>query len=420
VFTVRYPGGPFIRMDTDDPEWKAIEASWYLWRFYLQGCASGPEIAPWAGGNYLYRADEPTCRGPEWMWEARLLYWPALKSADYDLLHTFFRFWVESLPFQKARIRAWFGHGGAIFPETMHRFGGLRWDDIDPARYSVPDNFNPYIRWHYSGTLELMWMMVHFYRHTDDGPFVDSCLQPVARAVTRFYLEHFPREADGRLRLEPAQCMERWFDVVNPITDIAGLMAVLPAVLELAQERGWNDELRQNCEELLRILPPLPRGYWLLKDGRIDHFEPRDRQRLLPCSEMKDTREWNEEDPELAPVFPFEVFGLDRPELHVAINTYRARLNWRPERIGPSQTALYAARLGLSQDANWYLRAHHRQTQGFPSGITRIYGGKRNTHPDHPGLSRTPWLDSLSEIAMTLQEMLIQVCHYRPQSERKP
>ena len=400
--------GPFVRIDSDNPEYKAIEASWYLWRFYLQGCASGPEIASFAGGNYLYSTDYPTMRGPEWIWEARLLYWPTLKSGDYDLLHNFFRFWVDSLPFQVERIRKWHDHNGAIFPETMHRFGGLRWDDIDPAKHSLPNDFNQYIRWDYSGTLELLLMMVHFYRHTNNGGFVDQYLQPVAREVARFYLEHFPREANGQLRLEPAQCMERWFDVVNPISDIAGLMAILPPIIELAEKRNWDDHIKKDCEELLSILPELPRGYCIFKNGRIDHFEKRDGQQLLPCAELKDTREMNEEDPELAPIFPFEVFGLDRPELHVAINTYRARLLARPERIGPSQTALFAARLGLVRDAILYLRAHRRQTQCFPSGITRIYGGRRNTNSKHPDLSKTPVLDSLSEIAMTLQEMLLQ------------
>jgi hypothetical protein len=194
---------------------------------------------------------------------------------------------------------------------------------------------------------------------------------------------------------------------VNPITDLSGLHALLPVQLDIATERGWGADVVDRWRDLHAILPPLPRGYMVFEDGRLVGTEERDGQQLLPCTEFKDMEGQNEEDPELSAIFPFELFGLDRPERQVAINTFRARLNTWPDAF-PMLIAVCAARLGLTREASTCLRAHRNATQRFPSGHTIFFGGRRSVHPCQPDLSGAPWLDSLGEIAMTLQELLVQ------------
>ncbi len=395
----------FLRIESNDPEWQALEATWHLWRFYLAGCTSDRMVGKFNGGNYLYNRDLRSWGGPFWWQNMRLMFWGCLKTGDDELLRAFFRLYTNALPFQQERIRKWFGHGGAIFPETMHFFGAFRMDDVIPRGWEVrlPYTFNPYIRWHYTGSLELLWMMLHFYEHTRDDAFADTTLRPLAEAVLQFFLEHFPRDPSGKLRLEPAQSLETWWDAVNPADQVAGLQAVVPAMVQMAKARGWDPRLLQQWQQLHAILPPLPRGRIRLQNGRFVGMEPT-QELLAPFAELKDPQKHNFEDPELYAVFPFDLFGLDRPELPVAINTFRARLHPQPH-WGWSQTAIWAARLGLTEEAVALIKEHRRHGQRFPSGLCWSPG---RHHPQHPDLPDAPYLDTLGAIAIALQEMLLQ------------
>lgn len=246
-------------------------------------------------------------------------------------------------------------------------------------------------------------MMVHFYRHTNDGEFADKVLRPVAEAVLKFFAEHFPCDAQGKLQLEPAQALETWWDAVNPADQVSGLHAVLNSLLQIAKERNWDADLQREWEMLRAILPSLPRGRIKIQDGRFVSIEPTN-DCLAPFAKVKDPQKRNVEDPELYCVFPFDLFGLDRTELEVAVNTFYARLHHQPH-FGWSQTAIWAARLGLAKDAVALVKEHRHHGQRFPSGLCWSPG---SSHPQHSDLPDAPYLDTLGAIAIALQEMLLQ------------
>lgn len=53
----------------------------------------------------------------------RLVYWPMLKSGDFDLMKSQFDFYLRLLPTAEARTRTYWGHAGACFTEQMENFG---------------------------------------------------------------------------------------------------------------------------------------------------------------------------------------------------------------------------------------------------------------------------------------------------------
>ena len=63
--------------------------------------------------------------------------------------------------------------------------------------------------------------------------FLKSTLLPFTGEILTFYTRHYPRDEDGRIRFEPAQALETYWDSVNPAPEIAGLRSVLRTLLEL-------------------------------------------------------------------------------------------------------------------------------------------------------------------------------------------
>ena len=131
-----------------------------------------------------------------------------------------------------------------------------------------------------------------------------------ADAVLLFYSEHFPRDPDGKLRLEPSQALETYLEAVNPLPDIAALQYVLEGLLRLP---GVDAERQRQWRALRDSLPELPivevDGYRYLAPahthGRIN----------------------NVENPELYAVFPYEQFTVGRPDLELAQRTFGRRVN---------------------------------------------------------------------------------------------
>ena len=226
----------------------------------------------------------------------RLLYWPLLMSGDFDLLQVFFDQYTRLLPMRTAITKAWFGHGGAYFRENLELNGAER--DCDhgflPPKTKPGEKYDGwYHDYYFTCGLETVAMMLDRVRYTRDATFRDGTLVPFAREVLAFFDQHYPRDADGKLRLEPAQVLETYWVAVNPAPDVAGLRFCLDGLLAMgagtpSDKRDWT--------RLRAELPDIP-----MKD--VDG-----RKAIAPASEWD--RKQNMEDGELYPVFPFRCFGL--------------------------------------------------------------------------------------------------------------
>lgn len=124
------------------------------------------------------------------------------------------------------------------------------------------------------------------------------------------------------------------------------------------------------------------------------------------------TRRFNAENPALYRVFPFGLSGIGSPDYALACRTFERRIC--PLEHGWSMDAIWAARLGLRDQACQLLAQHAERFQrfrygGWTSNDSRVFPG---------GLSSTPFLDAGGLSAVAMNEILLQshggVIHIAP------
>lgn len=338
-----------------------------------------PDFRAW-GGNF-------------WAQNERQIFWPMLACGDDDLLAPYFRMYRDALPLEEDRTRLYWHHAGASYPETMYFWGTPNNNDFgwgNPSDVMV----NTWIRNHTVGGIETVAMMLGEYDNTQDTAFARHTLLPVAVAVTTYYNEHWPRAADGKIHMDPAQAIETYQQAVNPTPDIAGLMNILPRLLALPIALT-TDAQRTMWRTMLADLPPIPLGR-TAPDGKMPDSgqnNPSGQPTILPAETYG--KPANVENPELYPVFPFHLYGVGLPELTLARTTYAARRFVSSTCWG--QDGEEAALLGLTEDAQREAVANFTD-----------YGNQRFPWFWKPGHDWTPDMDNGGAGMSILQLMLMQ------------
>jgi hypothetical protein len=226
----------------------------------------------------------------------RLLYWPLLASGDFDLMKPFFDYYWNLLPMRQAITRAWFGHDGAYYRENIEPTGGERdcGKDGRPPKTKPGESYEGwYHDYYFTSGLETAAMMLDYVNYTGDAAFRDGVLVPFARQVLLFFDRHYPRGADGKLRIEPGQVVETWWIAVNPAPDVAGLRFCLDELLAM---KAGTAEDQANWQRLRGEIPEVP----------LQTIEGR--QAIAPAEKFE--KKHNAENGELYPVFPFRCFGV--------------------------------------------------------------------------------------------------------------
>ena len=227
----------------------------------------------------------------------RLLYWPLLMSGDFELMKPFFNYYWDLMPVRKAITKAWFEHEGAYYRENIEPTGGER----DCGLTGKPPKTKPgenegkgyYHSYYFTSGLETLAMMTDCVNYTGDEAFRDTVLVPFAREVLLFFDKHYPRDEEGKIRLDPAMALETWWIAVNPAPDVAGLQFCLGELL--AMKAGTADD-QAAWGRLRAELPP------------VHLQEINGRKAIAPAQQYK--AKHNAENAELYPVFPFRCFGL--------------------------------------------------------------------------------------------------------------
>ena len=293
---------------------------------------------------------------------------------------------MNLLPVRKAITQAWFGHEGAYYRENIEPTGGER----DCGRSGKPPKTKPgendgsgyYHSYYFTSGLEIVAMMIDYVKYSGDEPFRDDVLVPFAREVLLFFDKHYPRDADGKIRLDPAMVLETWWIAVNPAPDVAGLQFCLDELLAI--EAG-SDEDRANWR---RFRAEIPDVFLHEIDGR---------RAIAPARSWKARH--NAENGELYPVFPFRCFGLGLGTADVVDWTMKHRSNknafgykcWTQDQIHWA----YAGRAAEAQDGLVH-RFRHASTQcRFP-----LYGSA--------GPDSCPDFDHFGAGSTALQRMLVQ------------
>ena len=363
----------------------------YVLQRFMNACA-GRGDSPIKFNGSLFsvgKPEDPDFRrwgGPGfWFMNLRLIYWPMIACGDWDLIHPWLRMYLDMLPLQRHRTQKYFGHGGAHYPETIQFWGAevsahYGWTPFEQR--STPEAECAYVRYYWSCGIELSLILWTRYVHTQEKNFARTFLIPIADAITEFYDLHYPRDERGKIRFEPAQALETWHEASNPLPEIAGLRYLLPKLLELP-ENLTTETMRSRWRRMIDELPPIPIGE---KDGR---------RVILPADRVDKKK--NTENPELYGVFPYRLFGVGKPDLDLARDTFAARLH--REHDCWSQDEIQMALLGLADQAKDYLVQRASDASHSDSRFPAFWNAFHDWIPD---------MDHGGVLQLALQFMLMQ------------
>lgn len=335
-----------------------------------------PDFRIWGGGTITGQ-------------NQRLVHWPMLRSGDIDLLKPQLEFFRKALANSIIRTKHLWGHGGSSFCEQLEESGlpiSYEWGWDSPRDHVPGDHYRresffdptelarPWVRYHYSTQLEMSYIALQAYLFTglDVRPYL-----PFIDASLTFFDEHYRmrhrsvtgRElsVDGELVISPSTAVETYKDAINPTDAVQGLKHVLQTLLGPAREL-IDSETAQRYQKILETVPPQP----LRRIGDVTL--------LAPAKSWSDVM--NVELPQLYGVFPYPDYGIGRPDLQLARDTY-----WAPEdapgqrdHISWHQDGIFAARLGLVDEARRIMRLK------LADGLLRFpafWGPGHDWTPDH-------------------------------------
>ena len=128
----------------------------------------------------------------------------ACDKGDFDTMRSFLDFYLRMLPYVQARTAAQFkgtahplSSPAAFYEETCTQFGmynpngGLGWGCGSPIPRANGASANSYIRFHFTGALELSLMVLDYYDATGDLAGLQKYV-PMATSVVEAYRQRFP------------------------------------------------------------------------------------------------------------------------------------------------------------------------------------------------------------------------------------
>ena len=348
-------------IQTDNKEAAEMVRNYELFR-YMLGCnACGQWPTKFNGGLFTFDpvyVDSTMTFTPDYRkWgggtmtaqNQRLVYWPMLKSGDYDVLRPQLDTYLRMLPNAIAWSRHHWGHEGACFSEQIENFGLP-----NPAEYGKHkdgDDWgvekNKWLEYEWDTALEFGKM------YLDMLPwYPDSTLNKYRVLVTeplRFFVKHYPD-----LVIYPGSGCETYKMARNPSSTVAALRALKDYLIET----GADDS---NLPDIpLRVI-----------DGDTC---------IAPAVSWE--RIQNTETPQLYPVFPWRIYGLGRPHLDIARNTYlkdphaiemRSTKGWKQDNI-------WAACLGMTDEAT---RLNTEKLSNGPYRFPAFWDPGFDWAPDH-------------------------------------
>lgn len=305
-----------------------------------------PDYRNWGGGVHTSQ-------------NQRLVYWPMLKNGDFDMLCPQLDFYLRIYPNAEERSRLYWGHEGACITEQVENYGLPCYPEYGtkrPAGFDPGVERNAWLEYEWDTCLEFCMMALEAHRYS--GMNIDRYL-PMIRSCLRFFDEHYQYlanmrgakrlDGNGKLVLYPGSGGETYKMAYNSTSTIAALRTVAEAIGDTA---------------LLGRLPDIT-----IIDGKIQpalHYE----------------RVNNTETMQLYPVFPWRMYGIGRPDLDIARNTYlndSLAIQFRSH-VGWKQDLIWAACLGLTDEARRLLEL--KMGDG-PHRFPAFWGPGFDWSPDH-------------------------------------
>lgn len=278
-----------------------------------------------------------------WWQNVRMPYHAMQAAGDFDLMLSLFDTFERIRPFAEARAKLYHNAEGCYFSETLTIWGAYANGDYGWDRKGKEPNDIDCKYWRYAWNqgLELVGLMLDYYEHTGDETFASKRLVPMATSVLKYFDTRFRKDAEGRIILDPTQSVETyWHDVINDTPSVAGLndlgnrLCALPEKLTTPEQRTFFLHMKSAA-------PVIP-----IEDAKLDGKTVR----RIAVAQKYNPKRSNVENPELFPIWPFRLFGLERPMIEEARNAYKLRGSYNDVGWGYDSNA--AALLGLTREAS--------------------------------------------------------------------
>lgn len=396
----------FIHITSDnDSKAKEVARNYQLFR-YMLGCnAYGGYPTKFNGGLFTYDPQytdtlyrfTPDFRkwggGTHTAQNQRLVYFPMLRSGDFDMMKSQFDFYNRILPAAELRSKVYWGHEGACFTEQIENFGLPNPSEYGwkrPDGYDKGMEYNAWLEYQWDTALEFCYMILEHEQYT--GGNIKEYL-PLIESTLRFFDEHYQYLARQRGRkvfdeqdklvLYPGSACETYKMAYNASSTIAALKVVTGNLLK-SGSFGADSIKREYFNTFLSRIPEIKTRY-------IGGHET-----IAPAWLWE--RINNTETPQLYPVFPWGIYGVGKENLEIARNTWRYDPDVRKFRshVGWKQDAVWAARLGLvAESKDLVVKKLQSAATRFPA----FWG---------PGFDWTPDHNWGGSGMIALQEMLLQ------------
>lgn len=381
----------------NDSAWQAAR-NYQLIRYLLAANPSGRAMTLFNGGNFTCTGN-PDSRNWDFCQfmaqNQRLVYWPMLRSGDFDLLQVAADFYRDRTPMRRLHAKKFWQVDGVTYPEPFSIFG-LDAIGTTPEGRSTPDH----LHYHYTSCMEFALMMLELNRYagTDHPGYREPALG-ILTYYDQFYQNTLrqktgkPLDANGRLVIYPSDACEPYHGCTNNTDVIAGLTALTRELLATptgtitAAQRNW-------LEGFQKRIPAFPMKE---QDGRKYYAAADSWERVFSNGNM--------DFPQMYICFPFNILSLGRSDMGLARDT------WDLSAINPAvqhqnqcwyQTAINFARMGqTTESADFTVRKLLHPGARFPAFYRTSYavGGEFCHLPDtdHGGVAMT-----------ALQEMIMQ------------
>jgi len=397
--------------EPENPVWQ-MGRNYQLFRYQLGGNVFGEYPTKFNGGNLTYDpvlVDKNKVYDPDWrQWggavftaqNQRLLYWPMLKSGDFDAILPQFELYRKGLPGARARVKKYFRHDGAVYCEYASVPGipfGDGWGWHNEHNYRIRGEEIPFgdprangangfndpvekgimangaIAYHWESQIEHAYMILEYHRFT--GADISEYMPFIEQSLI-FFDEHYRarqkmrngKELDenGKLVIYPSTCCESYRGATNPADVLSGLKACLNSILKL-DEKYISAERKKYYREYLDRIPD------------FDYEEIDGLKVIKPARSW--IREQNQELPQFYPLFPFNQFQLGDEEIQFFKNAYEKAPAFRKGKVESwHQDGIQFARMGMTQEAADY---NTKKLKNSPRRFPTFWGPGHDWVPDH-------------------------------------